>query len=236
MYAPLLAPVDPASPNPLADVATAGPGPLATDTRQLAGAPVVQEGDVVVTPPVAMDRSFWYLAFASYLDAPTAFAASESVVESSLTVTERAGTTCAYGTFSGGDMIQTSTLRAALESWVATVPADFTAGFSVAGDGDLQFVSCDPGVQFAGANRIGTARELIGWRSAEIATINGVVANGGTEADIAEARFRLGASDVGAQLAASPVGDTPEQAADAANAAVVTIVTPPAAPAPEPAG
>ncbi len=236
MYAPLLAPVDPAGTNPLAELSTAGPGPLSPDAPVLAAAPEMRDGDVIVASPVAMDRSFWYLTFASYLDAPTAFAASEAVVENALTVAQRSGTTCAYATFSGGDLIQTAALRSALESWVATVPAEFTSAFSVADDGDLQLESCDPGGQFVGANRIGTARELIGWRSAEIATINGVVAAGGGEAEIAAALIRLAQSDVGAQVAASPVGDTPTQAAEATSAAVAVIVSPPAPPAPEPGG
>ena len=227
MYAPLLAPVDPAGTNPLAELAVAAPGPLAPDQPVVASAPVVQDGDVIVASPVAMDRSFWYLMFASYLDAPTSFAASEAVVESALTVAERAGTTCAYVTFSGGDLVQTSTVRSALEQWVATVPAEFTSAFSVTDDGNLQLVSCDPGSQFVGANRVGTARELIGWRSAEIGTINGVIAAGGGEADIAAALIRLVQSDVGAQLATAPVGDTPAEAAQAVTAAVAPIVSPP---------
>ena len=231
MYAPLLAPAGPGAANPLADPAT-GSGPIAPESPTVADAPVVQDGDVIVSPPAAQDRSFWYLVLASHLDSPTAFAASEAVVESALTVVDRAGTTCAYGTFSGGDIAHTATLRAALESWVATVPAEFSGQFSIALDGSLQFVSCDPGGEFVGVNRIGTARELIGWRSAEIATIAGVVAAGGGETDIAGALARLADSGVGALLAGSLAGDTLKQAADAA---VAPIVTPPASPAPEPA-
>ncbi|MET0661945.1 MAG: hypothetical protein ABWZ42_02330, partial [Ilumatobacteraceae bacterium] len=234
MYAPLLAPAGQGAANPLADLETVSGG-IAPESPTLADAPVVHDGDVIVSPPAAQDRSFWYLVFASYLDSPTAFAASEAVVESALTVVDRAGTTCAYGTFSGGDIAQTATLRAALESWVATVPAEFVGQFSIALDGSLQFVSCDPGGGFVGANRIGTARELIGWRSAELATINAVVADGGGETDIAGALARLMESGIGAQLAASLAGDTPEQTADAASAAVADIVALAASPAPEPA-
>ena len=185
----------------------------------------------MVGSPATMDRSFWYLVFASFLDAPTAYGASESVVESSLTVTERAGTTCAYATFSGGDLIQTPTLRAAMESWVAHTPAEMTAAFSVGADGALQMQSCDPGAQAAAPSiRLGAGRELVGWRSAELATIEGVIAAGGGDAEISAALQRLAASDVGAQLASGPVDQSPADAAAAARAAVEPIVTPPPPP------
>ena len=100
MYAPLLAAGRRRrAANPLADLRdTVGPG-RARRRRARAGRRrhVVPDGDVIVgSPPAAMDRSFWYLVFAGYLDAPTAYAASESIVESALTVADRAGTTCAY--------------------------------------------------------------------------------------------------------------------------------------------
>lgn len=234
MYAPLLAPVAPDADNPLGSLDTAGPGPLAPDAPKVAGAPELISGDVITASPAAHDRSFWYLVFASYLDAPTAFAASEAVIENAVTVADRSGTTCVYSTFAGGDLVQTASLRSALESWVATVPTEFSSAFSVTADGSLQMVSCDPGAQFVGSNRIGTARELIGWRSAEIATINGVLETGGSEADVAGALFRLVQSDVGAQLAASPVGDSPAAATEAAEAAVAPIVSPPPPPVVEP--
>ena len=107
--------------------------------------------------------------------------------------------------------------------------------FSVGADGGLQLVSCDPGAQAVADDRVsGSARELIGWRSAELATIAGVIAAGGGEAEIAAALGRLAASDVGAQLASSPVDQSPRRCCRRSTAAVEPIVTPPA-PA-EPAG
>ena len=233
MYAPLLVPVGADSVNPL-DAADDETGRPADDVLELAGAATLADGDVIVGSPAAMDRSFWYLVFAGHLDARTAYAASESIVESALTITERAGTTCAYATFSGGDLIQTQTLRAAMESWVGRAGAEMTSVFSVGADGGLQMQSCDPGAQAVPTARLGVVRELIGWRSAELATMAGVIAAGGGEAEIGPALDRLAASDVGAQLANSPVDQSPADAAAAAKAAVEPIVTPPA-PA-EPAG
>ena len=211
-------------------------GGWADDALEPASPATLAAGDVAVGSPVTMDRSFWYLVFAGFLDAPTAYAASESIVESSLTVAERAGTTCAYATFSGGDMIQTPTLRSAMEAWVATVPASMAGAFSVGADGGLQMVSCDPGAQTPPQTRLGAATELIGWRSAELATISGVLAAGGGDAEISAALDRLAASDVGAGLARTAVDQSPAAAAAAAKAAVEPIVTPPPPPVAEPAG
>jgi hypothetical protein len=181
-----------------------------------------------------MDRTFWYLVFGGYLDAPTAYRASESIVESALTVTQRAGATCAYSTFSGGDLLQTDTLRSAMQAWVGLAPPEMSAAFSVGADGSLQMQSCDPGAQAAAPTRLGVARELVGWRSAELATIAGVRAAGGGDAEIAAALERLAASTVGAELAAGPADQSPIEAAAAARAAVEPIVSPPPPPALEP--
>ena len=84
------------------------------------------------------------------------------------------------------------------------------------------------------STRLGVARELIGWRSAELATVSGVLAAGGGTAEVAAALDRLAASDVGAQLATGPVDQSPTDAAAAARAAVEPIVTPPPPPVVEP--
>ena len=238
MYAPLLAPVAEGAENPLSSLdapQATWAGGLASEVLELASAATLTEGDVVVGSPAAMDRSFWYLVFAGFLDAPTAYAASESIVESALTITERAGTTCAYATFSGGDLIQTQTLRSAMESWVGLTPPEMASAFTVGADGNLQMQSCDPGTQTIVSTRLGVARELVGWRSAELATVSGVLAAGGGAPEITAALDRLAVSTVGAQLATGPVDQSPADSAAAARAAVEPIVTPPPPPVVEPA-
>ena len=234
MYAPLLPPVAADRPNPLADLSASPVGGWVDAALEPATPATLVAGDVAVGSPASMDRSFWYLVFAGFVDAPTAYAASESIVESSLTVADRAGTTCAYATFSGGDMIQTPTLRAAMESWVATLPVTMAGAFSVGADGGLQMVSCDPGAQAPPPTRLGVATELVGWRSAELATISGVLAAGGGDAEISAALDRLAVSDVGAGLARTAVDQSPAAAAEAAKTAVEPIVTPPPPPVVEP--
>jgi hypothetical protein len=68
-----------------------------------------------------------------------------------------------------------------------------------------------------------------------LATISGVLAAGGGDAEIGAALDRLAASDVGAALASTAVDQSPTVAADAAKTAVEPIVTPPPPPVVEPA-
>jgi hypothetical protein len=198
--------------NPLAGLGPAGPGifvdgePGAADTT------------------VAMGRSFWYLVFAGYLDARTAYSASEAVVESSLTWAERDGVRCASATFSGGGVEQTATMRWVLTAWAATAPAEMSSSFQVLPDGSLQLVSCDPGAGFDAGVRPGTARELIAWRSAELATIEAVRAGGGGEAELSSAWALVQASPVATDLMDLPATATPAEMAVAARDAVGALL------------
>ena len=86
MYAEFDVTIDPASgTNVLADLGTGGPGILGRDMPTVAAGPTMLDGDVATAAPVARDRSFWYLVFAGYLDARTAYDASSAVVESAIT-------------------------------------------------------------------------------------------------------------------------------------------------------
>jgi hypothetical protein len=216
--------------NPLS--AAAGPGLLTTEVLAPSSAPVLTEGEVLVGDSVAQDRSFWYLTFASYLDAPQAYAASQSIVENSLSVTDRSGRTCAVSTFSGGDVDQTAILGSTLAAWTAAAPPELGASTSVLADGTLQFASCDPGVGFENGARFGAARELIGYRLG--ATATAVAFDGSSPADVAAALLRYEQSEVGTQLATLPFDATAADAAAAAQTAIAVIVEVP--PTVEPAG
>ena len=218
--------VNPAPAVVLEGIGVGGPGPLATGTPVLAASAAMIGTDVVVTSPMALDRSFWYLALAGYLDTRTAYQASEAIVENSIVTAERAGGQCVYATFAGGDVAQTATLRSALEAWSATVPAEFTSSFSVLPDGALQLVSCDPGAGFESLSRLGVAHELMGWRMAELATIEVVTDGGGADAELAAAWAAVEASSVGVDLASLPPETTPADAAAAARDAVGAVLVP----------
>ena len=210
--------------NPLSQLGTGGPGPLASEVPVDAAAPTLIGTDTLVGTPRSLDRSFWFLVLAGFLDSRSAYQASESVVENSLATADRAGTQCAYVTFSGGDVVQTAALRVALEAWVAAAPIEFASDFSVHADGTLQLVSCDPGAGLEIPNRLGAARELVAWRTAELATLEAVRTADGTDAAAAWAVVE--ASSVGADLGALPGNMAPDEFATAARAAVAAVLTP----------
>jgi hypothetical protein len=215
------------SANPLYLLEEGGPGPIPSDARIESSAPVVVEGDQVVGSPVAMDSSFWYLVFAGYVENTTAKAASEAIVENSIVSAERSGKKCVYATFSGGDVNQTATLRATIEAWSASVPPELGSSTSVLPSGALQFVSCDPGEEFDNQSRIGTARELIGWRIAELATVEAVLEAGGGDAKLIGALDQVAAAGIGVELATLPLDISPADAADSARAAVARVLNSP---------
>jgi hypothetical protein len=212
--------------NPLADLGSAGPGPLGRTVSTAATGPTLPDGDTVTTSPVAKDRSFWYLVFAGYLDARTAHVASQAVVESALTGASRGATQCASATFSGGGVEQTATLRSALTSWAAATPVEMSSSFQVLPDGTLQLVSCDPGAGFDVAARPDVARELLAWRMAELATTEAVRIGGGGDAEFVEAWGFVQASPVAIDLMALRADATPAEMATAAQDAVNALFTP----------
>ncbi|MEO1058062.1 MAG: hypothetical protein AAFY28_14215, partial [Actinomycetota bacterium] len=175
------------------------------------------------------DQSFWYLVLAAYVDAPTAAAASEAIVESSLVTATTDGVLCTYSTFSGGAVQATTNLRGALDAWVAAAPPAFNAAVTVHDDGTLQLRSCDPGAGFENGARFGTASELVGLRAAELATFAGAVDAGGSDADVAAALDRLATTGIGTELAGLAPDTASADLAAAAEAAVVDVITPPAA-------
>jgi hypothetical protein len=173
-----------------------------------------------------MDSSFWFLVLAGYLDARTAYDASEAVVENALTATSRGETQCVAATFAGGGVEQTDILRSALTAWAAAAPPAFGSSFEVLPDGTLQLVSCDPGTGFDAGTPPGVARELIGWRTAELATMEAVLFAGGGEANFAEAWPFAAASPLALEVAALPATATPSEMAAATRAAFSTLFTP----------
>jgi hypothetical protein len=209
--------------NPLAGLGSGGPGILGDEVPVLAPGPTTRDGDVVTAAPVAMDRSFWFLVFAGYLDSRSAYDASEAVVESALTATARGDTPCVAATFAGAGVEQTEVLRSALTSWSAAAPAALASSFEVLPDGTLQLVSCDPGPGFDAAARPGVARELIGWRTAELATMEAVVFAGGGEANFEEAWPFVAASPIALDVAALPSATAAQMAATATEATFDTL-------------
>ncbi len=214
------------TPNPLLGLGPLGPGPLGHAVPVVAGAPSMLDGDVVVDSPAARDRSFWFLVFGGFLDGPTAFAASEAIVENSLTHAVRGTTACVYSTFSGGGVEQTDILRSALVAWTEAAPAEFTSAFTPLPDGSLQLSSCDPGVGFTGSVRSGVAAELMAWRAVELATYEAVTVGGGDDSVFANVWGLIGASNAPLEVSALSAGTSPSDIARAARDAVATLYGP----------
>ena len=144
---------------------------IGASSLEPAGDPVLIDGDTLVGSPQQFDRGFWYLVFASFVDARTAYSASNELVQSSVVTAVRGTTLCTYGTFSGMDVAGTTLLGDALGQWAANVPAEMSASFTVLEDGSMQLISCDPGEGFEVGARFGIARELTRWRLVELAAI-----------------------------------------------------------------
>jgi hypothetical protein len=227
VFAEFDATIDPAErTNPLAGLGAGGPGLLGAEVPILATGPTMVDGDSATTSPVAKDRSFWYLVFASYLDQRAAHEASEAIVESALTGAVRGSTECAYATFSGGGVDQTNALRSALTAWTAAAPPEMASSFLALPDGTLQLASCDPGADFVSGARPDVARELLSWRMAELATMEAVRVGGGGATELVDAWAFVQASPVAVDLMALPPTATPAEMATAAKDAVNGLFTP----------
>ncbi len=213
----------PAGPDALSDLGPGGPGLLGDELPRIAAAPLPIDGDTILDSPVAKDRSYWFLVLGSLLDGPTAFAASEAIVENSLTHASRGTTECVYATFSGGGVDETNVLRSALTTWSERAPVEFASAVSVLPDGSLQLSSCDPGPDVAAPLRAGVVDELIAYRSLELATAAAVADQGGGDPEFAFAWSLITGSSMPGDLTALASGAPPESIAAAATDAVAAF-------------
>lgn len=219
------------SPIAFAELVPASAAPLdaLADNSVLAAsaAPELVPGDVMVTGQQAVGRSFWYMVFAAYTDAPTAYAASNALVESSLSSIDRSGRSCTYGTFSGADAAGTARITDVLQQWVANAPVEMNASSSTHADGTMQLTSCDPGVGFESGARFGVARELTRWRMVELAALELVDPQAGTtEQRVAEIE-RVRTSMVGLDLLQLPYDTTATETAELARRAASPLAVVP---------
>lgn len=145
-----------------------------TSMINISSEPELADGETSVSNQQPVARSFWYLVLASYTDAPTAYTATNAMVNSSLATTDRSGRACSYGTFSGTEGPASELVDAALQQWATNVPAEMNAIYTVLPDGTMQLETCDPGVGFESTARFGVARELTRWRLVELAALENV--------------------------------------------------------------
>lgn len=182
---------------------------------QLSGEPELVEGDVAGAASMT-DRTFWYLVFASYNDPSEAYAASNALVQASLTSADSAGRQCNYATFSGTDVDGTERLSSVLGRWVAAAPAEMNATVTTLANGTMQLRSCDPGEAFDSGARFGLGREIARLRSVELAALAGIPAEDSATADRGALIAEVRAAQVGLPMLELPFdtsfADSAEQA------------------------
>ncbi len=167
---------------------------------QLSSAPEVVAGDTIVSTQQMTDRTYWYLVFASYTDAASAYAASNDLVQASLATADSAGRHCTYATFSGTDVDGTTRVSNVLQQWATNAPVEMTASVSTLATGTMQLRTCDPGVSFDNRARFGVSREIARLRSVELAAVAAIPVVEGATADRAAAIAEVRTSQVGLPL------------------------------------
>jgi hypothetical protein len=167
---------------------------------QLSSEPEVAVGDTLTSSQEMTDRTYWYLVFAGYTDAASAYAASNALVQVSLATVDSAGRHCNYATFSGTDVEGTSRVSWMLQQWVSSVPAEMTASLSTLATGTMQLRTCDPGVAFETLARFGVGREIARLRSVELAAVAAIPLVEGVTADRAAAIAEVRNSQLGLPL------------------------------------
>lgn len=186
-------------------------------------------GDTFTSSQRLTDRTYWYLVFASYTDAATAYAASNALVQASLATADSAGTHCTYLTLSGTDVDGTTQVSGMLQQWVSNVPAEMTASLTTLATGTMQLRTCDPGAGFETLARSGVGREIARLRSVELEAVAAVPV-AGTSADRADAIAEVRNSGLGLPLLElsfdTTLPDSAEQARAIVAAATNTLSDP----------
>ena len=231
VFVDLLPPVNDVASNPLAELGIQGPGPLRVAPLAQIPSNSLVVGDSVVGSSISTDRSFWYLSFASHVDATTAYRMSNQLRSAGLQMVDGSTGRCAVATFATADAATNATLRLDLDTWVAATAPELGASVSALPDSNVQLRSCDPAGVYNSNIRFGVARELMGWRAVELQVTNLVVAQGGTDSDIAAAIARVGSTPTAVAVAQLPAGTSPADLAAAAQVAASDVIVAVANPA-----
>jgi hypothetical protein len=224
VFADLLPPVNDVASNPLSELGTRGSGPLQVPPLVQTPSNSLTVGDTVVGSSIVTDRSFWYMSFASHLDATTAYQMSNQLRSAGLQMVDGPTGRCAVATFATADATTNAALQTGLDAWVAASAVELGATVSALPDTTVQLRSCDPTGVYTSNIRFGGARQLIAWRSVELAVTNLVVAQGGTQAEIGAALARVGSTPTAVAVAQLPAGTAPADLAVAAQAAASDVI------------
>ena len=222
----ILPSVDDAAPNPLEGNGIVGPRAARSSELAPISTASAMTGDVPVGEVVSMDRGFWYLVFASHLDATTAYDLSNTLERAGLqTVQASDGRTCAVATFATANSAASERVALALVTWTGNVAPELGASVDSLPDSTVQLRSCDPVGAFASNARFGVARELIGWRATETVVVDTLTAEGADDATIGRALAQVGATPSVQNVIALPAGTAPSEVAAAVRQAAADVVT-----------
>lgn len=224
VFAELLAPINDVAPNPLADLGPEGPGPLTVAPLNQIPSESVVADDVAAGAAIVTDRSFWYMSFASHLDAATAYRMSNELQSAGLQMVDGPSGTCAVATLSATDVATNAALQADLGTWVAATAPEMAATVTALADSSVQLRSCDPAGEFSSNIRFGVARELIAWRAIELAVTNGLISQGASAADVESAVAAIGSIPSALAAAQLPAGTAPGDLAAAAQIAATDVL------------
>ncbi len=221
----VLPPVDDPEPNPLEGIGPEGPAAARNSALGSISTASTVAGDEPLGEAVPMDRGFWYLVFASHLDAPAAYDMSNTLERAGLQTVQAAdGRTCAVATFATANGADNERLGLALDAWTASVAPELGASVNSLPDGTVQLRSCDPAGAFVSNARFGVGRELIGWRAIETVVVATLTADGADDATVERALARIGTTPSAQTLIALPAGTSPSEVAAAARNAAAEVV------------
>jgi hypothetical protein len=224
VLADLLPAFDEVAPNPLSDMSLGGPGPLPSTSLTLLTRTSLVVGDQPVGDTQAMDRGFWFLVFATHLDAVTSYDMSKLIEQAGLQAVTTTQGTCAVATFGAGNAAANAELTARLAMWVEATAPEMGAAVGALPDSSVQLRSCEPSGPYTSNARFGVSRQLLGWRAAELAVTTAMLEQGGTEADLKSALAGLADRPEVLALVDLPAGTPAADTAAAARAAATLIV------------
>lgn len=224
VFVELLPPINDVDANPLGGIGTQGPGPLTRTPLASVPSESVVAGDAAVGPPVVTDRSFWYLSFASHLDATTAYRMSNQLQGAGLQMVDGSTGRCAVATLTTGDAAANAALESDLVAWATAASPAFGATATALPDSSVQLRSCDPVADYTSNIRFGVARQLIAWRAIELAVTTNVVTQGGDAAAVAAAIADIPSSPAALAAVQLPAGTAPSELVEAARAAATDVI------------
>jgi|GEM_PF-4948163 len=220
VFADLLAPYNDVAANPLRRIGDEGPGPIVSRPLESIAMDSPVPSDTPVGELRVMDRSFWFMVLATHLESATAYEISNELDSAGLVVVEAVDGSCVVATLSTGGSPGDSALLGTLGAWAQAAASELRSSVTAIPGGAVQLRSCDPTGPYTSNARFGVARQLLGWRAAELALTTSILSNGGVPADASAAMPAFLASPGALATAELPAGTPANEIVASALAAV----------------